>query len=93
MLPGTAVYMSEKSAYLNTFLLTQWISECFIPRKPNGIILLVLDGHLSHCTPVALLELAEANYVVMVCLSSPTMRYLQPLNRAIFKMLKKKLFL
>ncbi|KAK9703819.1 DDE superfamily endonuclease [Popillia japonica] len=79
MPPGAAVYMSEKSAYVNTTLFLRWLEEMFIPRKPNGKVVLVLDGHASHCTSVELLELADANDVVLICLPSHTTHFLQPL--------------
>ncbi|KAI4469576.1 hypothetical protein MML48_1g06319 [Holotrichia oblita] len=64
----------------------------FIPRKPNGKVVLVLDGHASHCTSVELLELADANDVVLICLPSHTTHFLQPLDRAVFKSLKSNFY-
>ncbi|KAI4469574.1 dde superfamily endonuclease [Holotrichia oblita] len=92
MLPGAAVYMSEKSAYVNTTLFLRWLEEMFVPRKPNGKVVLVLDGHASHCTSVELLELADANDVVLICLPSHTTHFLQPLDRAVFKSLKSNFY-
>lgn len=92
MPPGAAVYMSEKSAYVNTTLFLRWLEEMFIPRKPNGKVVLVLDGHASQCTSVELLELADANDVVLICLPSHTTHFLQPLDRAVFKSLKSNFY-
>lgn len=88
MPPGAVVLMSEKSAYVNTEIFTTWLRDHFIPRKPLGKVLLILDGHASHCSSVELLELARDNDVVLLCLPSHTTHYLQPLDRAVFKSLK-----
>lgn len=88
MPPGSVVLMSEKSAYVNTEIFTTWLRNHFISRKPVGKVVLILDGHASHCSSVELLELARDNDVVLLCLPSHTTHYLQPLDRAVFKSLK-----
>lgn len=87
MPPGAVVYMSEKSAYINANIFMEWLRDIFIPRKPQGKVLLIVDGHTSHCN-VDTLEYAEANDVIIMSLPSHTTHYLQPLDRAVFKSLK-----
>lgn len=87
MPPGAVLYMSEKSAYINANLFLQWLKDLFIPRKPQGKVLLIVDGHTSHCN-IETLEYAEANDVIIMSLPSHTTHYLQPLDRAVFKSLK-----
>lgn len=88
MPPGAKVYMSEKSAYINTEIFFIWLQEHFLPRKPTGTILLILDGHASHCNSIEMLEFAETNGIILICLPSHTTHYLQPLDRAVFKSVK-----
>lgn len=60
----------------------------FLPRKPQGKCVLILDGHSSHCSNVEMLEFAEENEIILICLLSHTTHFLQPLDRTFFKSLK-----
>lgn len=88
MPPGSVVYMSEKSAYINTTIFLDWLQTQFVPRKPQGPVVLILDGHTSHCSSIEVIEYAEANGIVLLCLPSHTTQFLQPLDRGFFKALK-----
>ncbi|XP_044764486.1 MFS-type transporter clz9-like [Coccinella septempunctata] len=88
MLPGSIIFMSQKSAYVTTDIFHLWLRNHFAPRKPDGTVVLILDGHSSHCSSVETLEFAEDNNIVLQCLPSHTTHYLQPLDRAFFKALK-----
>lgn len=88
MPPGSHIVMSQKSAYVTATIFLDWFKNHFLPRKGEGRTLLILDGHASHCSSVELLETAEANNVVLLCLPPHTTHYLQPLDRAFFKSLK-----
>lgn len=88
MPPGAKVYMNEKSAYINTDIFIDWLKTHFVPRKPTGKIILLLDGHSCHCNSVEMLEYAEENEIILFCLPSHTTQFLQPLDRSFFKSLK-----
>lgn len=88
MPPGSDVYMNEKSSYINTDLFFKWLKEHFYPRKPPGKVLLLLDGHTSHCNSIEMLEFCNSNDIILLCFPSHTTHYLQPLDRAFFKFLK-----
>lgn len=88
MPPGSVVYMNEKSAYISTNLFLNWLKTHFMPRKPNGKVLLILDGHSTHCNSVEMLEYADECGIILLCLPSHTTQFLQPLDRAFFKSLK-----
>lgn len=85
---GSKVFMNQKSAYINSDLFLQWFKELFLPRKAPGRNILVLDGHCSHVTSIALLELAEAEEVTLLCLPPHTTHALQPLDKSFFGPLK-----
>ncbi|XP_055907702.1 uncharacterized protein LOC129942684 [Eupeodes corollae] len=85
---GSDVYMNKKSSYINTELLFRWLKEHFMPRKPVGKTLLILDGHTSHSNALEMLEFAENNKIIILCLPSHTTQALQPLDRSFFKPLK-----
>ena len=87
MPPGSKIYMNEKSAYINSDLFLRWIKTHFTPRKPEGIVLLLVDGHTSHCC-VEMLKFARQNDMIMISFPSHTTHWLQPLDRAVFKSLK-----
>ncbi|KAJ8939879.1 hypothetical protein NQ318_023219 [Aromia moschata] len=88
MPPGSLVYMSQKSAYVNSEIFFQWLRDQFVPRKPIGVVLLLLDGHASHCSNVEMLEYCVEHDIILLCLPSHTTQFLQPLDRSFFKSLK-----
>lgn len=88
MPPGSTVYMSKKSAYVNSEIFFTWLKEQFVPRKPAGKVLLLLDGHSSHCSNIEMLEYASQNGVILFCLPSHSTQFLQPLDRGFFRSLK-----
>jgi hypothetical protein len=51
--------MNEKSGYVNSDIFMQWLKEQFIPRKQTGSVVLLLEGHMSHCTDPDVLDLAQ----------------------------------
>lgn len=85
---GSQIAMSEKSAYVNAAIFKDWLESHFMPRKPPGPVLLIVDGHTSHTNSVDVLEFCETNKIILLCLPSHTTHYLQPLDRAFFKSLK-----
>ena len=78
------VFMNKKSAYINAELLYKSLTEHFIPLKPHGKVLLILDGHSSHSTAPDMLQAATDNNIILLCLPSHTTSALQPLDRAVF---------
>lgn len=88
MPPGSSIAMNAKSSYISTEIFTDWLVNHFVPRKPSGKVLLILDGHSSHMNSLEMLETAEKNEIIMLCLPSHSTQYLQPLDRSFFKSLK-----
>lgn len=86
--PASDIYMNKKSSYINAELFLKWFKEIFLPRKPKEKVLLILDGHTSHCNNYDLHKLAEDTGVVLLCLPSHTTQALQPLDRTFFKPFK-----
>ncbi|CAH1981192.1 unnamed protein product [Acanthoscelides obtectus] len=65
-----------------------WLKDQFVPRKPTGVVLLLLDGHASHCNNVDMLEYCVEHNITLLCLPSHTTQFLQPLDRCFFRSLK-----
>ena len=65
-----------------------WFSTHFLPRKPSGKVLILLDGHTSHLSDPEILDFALQNDIELLCLPSHCTHYLQPLDRSFFKSLK-----
>lgn len=86
--PGSVVKMRRESAYISSELFMDWMAQHFIPRKPAGKNLLILDGHTSHMNSPDMLQVAADNDVIILCLPSHTTHYLQPLDRVVFKPFK-----
>ncbi|KAJ8939864.1 hypothetical protein NQ318_017142 [Aromia moschata] len=57
----------------------------FIPNKPNGKYLLVLDGHTAHSTDIDMLQVADDNDIIILCLPSHCTQALQALDRSFFR--------
>jgi hypothetical protein len=88
MPPGTRLFMSQKSAYITSEIFLEWLKTHFVPRKPAGKVVLLLDGHSTHCNSVEMLEYANENDIILISMPSHTSHYLQPLDRSVFKSLK-----
>lgn len=88
MPPGSKVVMCPKSAYMNSGLFYDWVKFHFLPRKPPGKVVIILDGHTSHLNDTDTLEFALSNNIELLCLPSHCTHYLQPLDRAFFRSLK-----
>ena len=86
--PGGKVFMNKKSSYINVDIFKQWLKDVFVPRKDSGKVLLLLDGHTSHCSDPELLDFTVENDIILLCLPSHTTHWLQPLDRSFFKPLK-----
>ncbi|PVZ98150.1 hypothetical protein BB558_005853 [Smittium angustum] len=54
--PGSKVVMNKRTGYSNSEVFKDWLKTHFIPRNTHGKILLILDGHGSHCADVSVLE-------------------------------------
>ncbi|XP_031329206.1 uncharacterized protein LOC116160204 [Photinus pyralis] len=85
---GSDLYMNKKSSFINSELFLKWMKEVFSPRKPNGPVILIFDGHSSHCNNFETLEYAETNNIILLCLPSHTTQAVQPLDRSLFNPLK-----
>lgn len=80
MPPGSVVYMNFKSAYISSDIFLAWLRDHFVPRKPNGKVILIVDNCTTHCNCVKMLEYAEKNEIILLCLPSHTKQFLQPLD-------------
>lgn len=86
--PGSKVFLNPKSSYITSDLFYRWLREHFVPRKPPGKTVLILDGHSSHTNCYEMLNFADSNDIIVVCLPSHTTQALQPLDRTFFKPFK-----
>lgn len=74
---SAAVYMNQKPSFISSELFICWLQKYFIPQKGEGEVLLILGGQTSHCSTSAMLELAKANIIILLCLPSHTTQYFQ----------------
>ncbi|KAJ8939885.1 hypothetical protein NQ318_023225 [Aromia moschata] len=66
--PEITIRKSEGVSIARTTAMNRkdiWMREHFIPRKPLGKVLLILDGHASHVNSVEMLEFAESNSITI----------------------------
>jgi hypothetical protein len=63
---GSTVHMSD-SGYMTSEIFSAFLGH-FSRYKPQGKVLLILDGHTSHCKDPDMLEKASELGVEMLCL-------------------------
>lgn len=83
--PGSEVYINQKSSYMNAELFFEWMKNHFIPRKPDGKVLLILDPYYSLSYSFEALEAAEESDIIILCLPSHTTQTLNPMDKAFCK--------
>jgi hypothetical protein len=86
--PGSVVIVSKKSVYVTSIVFMTWMKDHLVPRKPSGKVLILLDGHSSHVSDIDILDFANENDVVLLCLSTHSTHNLQPLDKRFSKSLK-----
>ena len=88
--PDGALYGRQESGFMDTELFLKWFEQIFIVyAKPSQEhpVLLLLDGHISHCSP-QLIESALRNHVKLLALPPHTTHICQPLDVAVYKSFK-----
>lgn len=88
--PDGTIYGKQKSGFMDGELFVQWLTKLFIPHaRPTEerSILLLVDGHSSHCTP-EVVKIARENNVILLALPPHTTHLCQPLDVAVYKALK-----
>lgn len=84
--PGSKLSLSD-TGYINSDLFLDWLKH-FRSFACPGKVLLLVDGHASHAKSVAVLDYARDKDIIMFCLPPHTTKYLQPLDRSVYKPLK-----
>lgn len=67
--PRLVVKFLTKSAYVNRDLLFHWLKDHIVSRKSIGSVLLLLDGHASHCSNMAMLEYCVERKIILFSLA------------------------
>ncbi|GFY39206.1 hypothetical protein TNIN_406841 [Trichonephila inaurata madagascariensis] len=57
--------MNETTTYINSNRFMKFLKNHFIPRKEPRKVLLILDSQASHCSDVAVFDLAAENNVIL----------------------------
>lgn len=65
---SSQIAMSEKLAYVIATIFKYWLASHFLPRKPAGTVLLIVDSHTSHTNSVEVVEYCEEHNIICVCL-------------------------
>lgn len=84
--PGTLFKVSD-SGWINQTIYLEWFDFFISNITAARPILLIQDGHGSHCS-IELIEKAKANNIHLLCLPAHTTHILQPLDVGVFKSLK-----
>lgn len=91
--PDGALYGRQESGFMDSELFLRWFNQLFIVHSkptPENPVLLLLDGHVSHCSP-PLIEAAVKNNVILLALPPHTTHICQPLDVAVYKSFKSHL--
>ena len=88
--PDGALYAKQESGFMDSELFLKWFQRIFIvharPSAENPVLLL-LDGHASHCSP-QLIDCARENHVILLALAPHTTHLCLPLDVCVYKVLK-----
>ena len=88
--PEGALYGRQDSVFMDSELFLRWFQKLFVvharPTAEHPVLLLV-DGHSSHCS-VEVIEAARENHVVLMALPPHTTHLCQPLDVAVYKSFK-----
>lgn len=86
--PPLTVFANSESGYMTTTVFIEWFKH-FLKHLPTvRPILLIFDGHVSHgCLEV--LQLAEENKIILLCLPPHTTHLYQPMDVGVYSILKK----
>lgn len=87
--PGSKI-VCHPSGWIQTYIFTQWFLHFIEKVKPsqNDPVLLVLDGHHTHCRNLEMIKLARQNFVEIVCLPPHSTHHMQPLDKTLMGPLK-----
>ena len=80
--PGATFEMAPKGSMTHA-IFVKWLKH-FSAFKPNGRVLLIMDGATCHLHP-DIVDEADKNDVTLYCLPSNTTHELQPFDKAVFK--------
>lgn len=86
---GSVVRISD-SGYINSNLFLEWLVHfhSFVGSTKTNKVLLLLDGHTTHCKNLEALEYARKNGIILLQLPGHTSHRLQPLDVAFFSPLQ-----
>ena len=88
--PDGALYGKQKTEFMDRELFSKWLRRLFIPHaRPSHEhpVLLLVDGHASHCVP-EVVQICKENNVILLALAPHTTHLCQPLDVAVYKSLK-----
>ena len=91
--PDGALYGRQQSGFMDGELFLKWLRNLFVPNaKPTADkpVLLLVDGHSSHCT-FNVIEAARDANVILLALAPHTTHLCQPLDVAVYKAFKVQL--
>ncbi|KAK4306646.1 hypothetical protein Pmani_021539 [Petrolisthes manimaculis] len=91
--PDGCLYGKQDSGFMDSELFLQWFEQLFIVHSrpsPDRPVLILLDGHISHCSP-HLIESAIRHNVTLFALAPHTTHICQPLDVAVYKSFKSHL--
>lgn len=91
--PDNALYGKQESGFMDSTLFLKWFTQIFLPYArptPERSVLLLLDGHISHCS-IDLINSARENNVILLALAPHTTHICQVLDVAVYKSFKSNL--
>lgn len=77
----------NKSGWINTEIFTKWFKQfiIFSQSTKESPVLLLLDGHATHVKNIEVVDLAQENGVIILCLPPHCTHRLQPLDVSFMK--------
>ena len=85
--PSACLYSVSDSGWMESANFLQWFEKQFVPAVQHLCskfpVILFFDGHQSHMS-LALIEMARANSIHLVCFPPHCTHIIQPLDVSVF---------
>ena len=88
--PDGALYGRQESVFMDSELFLRWFTRIFVVHAtptPDKPVLLLVDGHSSHCS-IDVIEAAKEKNVTLLALAPHTTHLCQPIDVSVYKYFK-----
>ena len=85
--PPASIAVAHETGWMQSHIFVMWFEHFLKPANPPEAtpFLLILDGHKTHTNNLLFIEMAQANFVTVICQPPHCSHRMQPLNVGFMK--------